>query len=87
MRRARPLLRRQLSNGEWPTNGGQLSAGQAGAAGGYQNVTEALRQAIKQPLGHQIPNSSIGLISGFGMVNYDRGVCTGAVVIEADNIR
>ena len=69
------------------TNGGQLSAGQAGAAGGYQNVTEALRQAIKQPLGHQIPNSSIGLISGFGMVNYDRGVCTGAVVIEADNIR
>lgn len=69
------------------TNGGQLSAGQAGAAGGYQNVTEALRQSIKQPLGDQILKSSKGLISGFGMVNYDRGVCTGAVIIEADEIR
>tara|TARA_B110000483_G_scaffold43173_1_gene53860 strand:+ start:48 stop:1229 length:1182 start_codon:yes stop_codon:yes gene_type:complete len=69
------------------TNGGQLSAGQAGAAGGYQNVTEALRQSIKQPLGDQIPKSSKGLISGFGMVNYDRGVCTGAAVIEVDDIR
>ena len=69
------------------TNGGQLSAGQAGAAGGYQNVTEALRQCIKQPLGQQIPNSTKGLISGFGMVNYDRGVCTGAAIIKTDTIR
>jgi len=76
-----------LGNLPLNTNGGQLSAGQAGAAGGYQNVTEALRQCMKQPLGQQIPNSTTGLISGFGMVNYDRGVCTGAAIIKIDKIR
>jgi len=65
------------------TNGGQLSAGQAGAAGGFQNVTEGLRQIIRQPLGDQVPDAEIALISGFGLVNYDRGVCTGAAVLKA----
>jgi acetyl-CoA acetyltransferase len=64
------------------TNGGQLSAGQAGAAGGFQNVTEALRQLLGCPLGDQIPQARRALVSGFGLVNYDRGVCTGAVVLE-----
>lgn len=67
------------------TNGGQLSAGQAGAAGGFQNVTEAMRQVLHQPLGVQVPNARLALISGFGLVNFDRGVCTGAAVIEASN--
>lgn len=65
------------------TNGGQLSAGQAGAAGGFQNVTECLRQIIRQPLGEQVPDAEIGVVSGFGLVNYDRGVCTGAVAMKA----
>jgi acetyl-CoA acetyltransferase len=65
------------------TNGGQLSAGQAGAAGGFQNVTEGLRQILHQPLGDQVPNASIAAVSGFGLVNYDRGVCTGAALLEA----
>lgn len=65
------------------TNGGQLSAGQAGAAGGFQNVTEGLRQILHQPLGDQVPGASIAAISGFGLVNYDRGVCTGAALLEA----
>jgi acetyl-CoA acetyltransferase len=65
------------------TNGGQLSAGQAGAAGGFQNVTEALRQVIRQPLGDQVCDADIAVISGFGLVNYDRGVCTGAAAIKA----
>ncbi|BAV63350.1 thiolase family protein [Sphingobium cloacae] len=65
------------------TNGGQLSAGQAGAAGGFQNVTEALRQITGQPLGAAVPDAQIATISGFGLVNYDRGVCTGAAVLEA----
>ncbi|RGP35923.1 thiolase family protein [Pseudotabrizicola alkalilacus] len=64
------------------TNGGQLSAGQAGAAGGFQNITEALRQLLHCPLGAQIPQARRALVSGFGLVNYDRGVCTGAVVLE-----
>jgi acetyl-CoA acetyltransferase len=65
------------------TNGGQLSAGQAGAAGGFQNVTEGLRQILRQPLGDQVPGANIAAISGFGLVNYDRGVCTGAALLEA----
>lgn len=71
--------------GELPlnTNGGQLSAGQAGAAGGFQNVTEGLRQIIRQPLGDQVLDADIALISGFGLVNYDRGVCTGAAALKA----
>jgi hypothetical protein len=24
-----------------------------------------------------------GLVSGFGMINYDRGLCAGAIVLEA----
>ena len=64
------------------TNGGQLSAGQAGAAGGFQNLTEGLRQILHQPLGAQVPGARSALISGFGLVNYDRGVCTGAAVLE-----
>jgi len=69
------------------TNGGQLSAGQAGAAGGYQTITEALRQILHCPLGRQVPDARRALVSGFGMVNYDRGVCTGAAVLEQEGLR
>lgn len=65
------------------TNGGQLSAGQAGAAGGFQNMTEGLRQILRQPLGDQVPDAEISLVSGFGLVNYDRGICTGAAALRA----
>jgi acetyl-CoA acetyltransferase len=69
------------------TNGGQLSAGQAGAAGGFQNCTEGLRQILHEPLGQQIPDASRALISGFGLVNYDRGICCGAAVLEQAHIQ
>jgi acetyl-CoA acetyltransferase len=69
------------------TNGGQLSAGQAGAAGGFQNVTEGLRQILQTPLGDQVPDARRALISGFGLVNYDRGICTGAAVLEQEVLR
>ncbi len=65
------------------TNGGQLSAGQAGAAGGFQNVTEGMRQILHEPLGDQVPDARIAAVSGFGLVNYDRGVCTAAAILEA----
>ncbi|EBA06696.1 thiolase family protein [Sagittula stellata] len=69
------------------TNGGQLSAGQAGAAGGFQNLTEGLRQILHEPLGEQVPEARRALISGFGLVNYDRGVCTGAAALEQEVLR
>lgn len=71
--------------GTFPHNtcGGQLSAGQAGAAGGYLGLVEALRQITGQALGAQVPNARRALVSGFGMINFDRGLCSGAAVLEA----
>jgi acetyl-CoA acetyltransferase len=72
-------------DGSFPfnTSGGQLSVGQAGAAGGHLGITEAIRQLTGAPLGGQVPGARHGVVSGFGMINYDRGVCSGAAVLAA----
>jgi acetyl-CoA acetyltransferase len=72
-------------SGSFPfnTSGGQLSVGQAGAAGGHLGITEAIRQLTGAALGAQVPNARHGVVSGFGMINYDRGVCSGAIVLAA----
>ncbi len=73
------------TTGDFPHNssGGQLSGGQAGAAGGYLGLTDAVRQLTGAALGPQIPGLQRALVSGFGMINYDRGLCSGAVILEA----
>mgnify|MGYP001557700198 CR=1 FL=1 len=63
------------------TSGGQLSVGQAGAAGGYLGTTEALRQLSNTAGKTQVADARIGLVSGFGMINYDRGLCTAAAIL------
>ena len=70
-------------DGSFPfnTNGGQLSAGQAGAAGGYLGTVETIRQLTGQANDTQVNNAQVGLISGFGMINYDRGLCTAAAIL------
>jgi acetyl-CoA acetyltransferase len=72
-------------DGSFPNNtsGGQLSAGQAGAAGGFLGMTEAIRQLTGQAAGHAVPGAQLGLVSGYGMVAYDRCLCTGAVILGA----
>jgi acetyl-CoA acetyltransferase len=72
-------------SGDFPqnTSGGQLSVGQAGAAGGHLGLVEAIRQLTGQTLGGRVANARIGLVSGFGMINYDRGLCSGAAVLAA----
>ncbi len=65
------------------TSGGQLSAGQAGAAGGFIGITETLLQLSGNAGDRQVKDAKRGLASGFGIVNYDRCVCTGAVILEA----
>lgn len=74
------------SSGTFPqnTSGGQLSAGQAGAAGGYLGMVEALRQITGQSLSQQVQGARTALVSGFGMINYDRGLCSGAAVLQGD---
>ena len=64
------------------TGGGQLSCGQAGAAGGYLGVVEALRQLTGQAA-TQVVRARHAVVSGFGMINYDRGLCTAAAVLAA----
>jgi acetyl-CoA acetyltransferase len=64
------------------TSGGQLSVGQAGCAGGYLGMTEAIRQLTHAANGRQVSDARFGIVSGFGMINYDRGLCSGAVVLE-----
>ena len=60
---------------------GQLSMGQAGAAGGYLGMVEAMRQLLGVAEGRQIVDARHALVSGFGMINYDRGLCSVAAVL------
>ena len=72
-------------DGSFPVNtsGGQLSAGQAGAAGGFLGLVEIIRQLAGQALGGAVAQARIGMASGFGMINYDRGLCSGAAILAA----
>jgi acetyl-CoA acetyltransferase len=71
------------NDGSFPqnTSGGQLSVGQAGAGGGYLGLVEAIRQLTGAVLGSQVPDAKIGLVSGFGMINYDRGLASAAAIL------
>jgi acetyl-CoA acetyltransferase len=73
-------------DGDFPhnTSGGQLSAGQAGAGGGYLGLTEAMRQVTGAAGPTQVKDARHALASGFGMINFDRGLCSGAVILSGD---
>jgi acetyl-CoA acetyltransferase len=70
-------------DGSFPlnTSGGQLSVGQAGAAGGSLGFVEALRQLTRQAHRRQVADAKLGLVSGFGMINFDRGLGSGAAIL------
>ena len=70
-------------DGSFPlnTSGGQLSVGQAGAAGGSLGLVEALQQLTAQADGRQVKDAKLGLVSGFGMINFDRGLGSGAAIL------
>jgi acetyl-CoA acetyltransferase len=61
------------------TSGGQLSAGQAGAAGGMHGLVEAVTQLLD---GERIRARRV-VVSGYGMVLYRYGACANAAVLEA----
>lgn len=64
------------------TSGGQLSVGQAGAAGGFLGLVEAIRQVTGGAEHNAVPNAEVAVVSGFGMINFDRGLCSGAAILQ-----
>lgn len=71
-------------DGDFPHNpsGGQLSCGQPGAAGGFLGLTEAIRQILGEAKSTQVTNVRAALVSGFGMINYDRGLSSAAAILS-----
>lgn len=63
------------------TGGGQLSAGQAGASGGMIGPYEAVTQLLGRAGDRQV-KCERGLVSGYGMVAYGRGLSSSAAVLE-----
>jgi acetyl-CoA acetyltransferase len=64
------------------TSGGQLSAGQAGAAGGLHGLVEAVRQLRGEARGRQVEPARVAAVTGYGMVLYRFGACANAAVLE-----
>jgi acetyl-CoA acetyltransferase len=63
------------------TGGGQLSAGQAGASGGMIGLYEAATQLLGRAGQRQV-KCRRGLVSGYGMVAYGRGLSSAAAILE-----
>ena len=64
------------------TSGGQLSGGQAGAAAGYLGLVESIRQLTNGALKNQVVDAQHAMVSGYGMINYDRGLCSACTILK-----
>ncbi|MDH4102629.1 MAG: thiolase family protein [Thermoleophilia bacterium] len=65
------------------TSGGQLSAGQAGCAGGMHGLVEVVTQLLGRAGERQVESARLAVVTGYGMVLYRYGACANAVVLEA----
>jgi acetyl-CoA acetyltransferase len=81
---ARRWLRSTVLEAGWPlnTSGGQLSAGQAGAAGGMHGLVEAVRQLRSTVEPERRTGAELALVAGYGMVLYRHGASHNAAVLE-----
>ena len=63
------------------TSGGQISAGQAGLAGGGTNLIEAVRQLFGEGGARQVANRSNALVTGIGWIPYARNWGTSVTLL------
>jgi acetyl-CoA acetyltransferase len=72
------------TEGSFPinTSGGQLSVGQAGCAAGFLGLVESIRQLTDRNLARPVAGARFGMAVGFGMITYDRGLCSGAAILS-----
>lgn len=69
--------------GDFPVNtgGGELSVGQAGLAGGFLHIVEALRQLRGEAGPRQVKKAERALVTGIGWLSYGRNLGTTAGLI------
>ncbi len=74
-------------NGDLPLNtgGGQISAGQAGLAGGGTNLIEAVRQLFGEAGRRQVTNTSNAVVTGIGGIPYARNWNSSVVMVLTPN--
>lgn len=80
------FIARRIATRELPVNtaGGQLSAGQAGTAGGMHGLVEVARQLLGQAEGRQLQGARHGVVTGYGMVQLRYGMCANAAVLRRE---
>jgi hypothetical protein len=44
-------------------------------------LVESLRQLTGRAGDNQVPGARHAMVSGFGMINYDRGLCSAAAIL------
>ncbi|MGS1107467.1 thiolase family protein [Achromobacter anxifer] len=80
------FIARRLATRDLPVNtaGGQLSAGQAGTAGGMHGLAEVVRQLLGQAGDRQVGGARHGVATGYGMVQLRYGMCANAAVLARE---
>jgi hypothetical protein len=45
-------------------------------------LVESIRQLTDAAVANQVPGARHAMVSGYGMINYDRGLCSAATILH-----